>query len=262
MSATSNATFVVFERDLRVADQKALSEAAKAGPVVAAYIMDAPLKASLGGAQKWWLHNSLSSLDASLADYGGSLTLLSGNDRAVTLIAFCNANGISKVAWTGRNDIYASNSNRDTDSSLAAKLEQAGIKAKIYMGQLLHEPTAIRTGSGGPFRVYTPFWRVVEPRLEHVRAQPAPDAISLENVTGGEDLASWGLTPTKPDWSGTIAAVWQPGESGAHHNLSNFLDGGLTGYDENRNRPDMAGTSRLSSDRRPRRRSGARNCRR
>jgi deoxyribodipyrimidine photo-lyase len=244
--SNQNATLVVFERDLRIADQKALNEAAKAGPVVAAYILDAPSKASLGGAQKWWLNQSLISLDGSLADYGGGLTLLSGNDRAVTLIAFCKANGIHKVAWTGRNDIFATNSSRDTDSQLAGKLEQAGITATIYPGQLLHEPASIRTGSGGPFRVYTPFWRVVEPKLEFVRAGPAPEAISFAKVTGGEELTSWGLHPTKPDWSGTLAAVWQPGEVGAHNNLSNFLDGGLTGYDENRNRPDIAGTSRLS----------------
>ncbi len=246
MSFASNTTLVVFERDLRVADQKALSEAAKAGPVIAAYIMDAPLKASLGGAQKWWLHQSLNSLDASLAEYGGGLTLLSGNDRAVTLIAFCKANGISNVDWTARNDIFATNSPRNTDSALTAKLEQANIKATIHHGQLLHEPASIRTGSGGPFRVYTPFWRVMEQRLEQFKAEPAPEKITFAQTSGSEDLSSWGLSPTKPDWSGTLAAVWQPGETGAHNNLAAFLEGGLTGYDENRNRPDMAGTSRLS----------------
>jgi deoxyribodipyrimidine photo-lyase len=248
MSAASNpnTTLVVFERDLRVADQKALNQAAKAGPLVAAYVLDGPLKASLGGAQKWWLHQSLTSLNASFSDYGGGLTLLSGNDRAVTLIAFCKANGISKVAWTGRNDIFDNNSARDTDSALAAKLEQAGIEATVHSGQLLHEPSAIRTGSGGPFRVYTPFWRVVEPKLESVRAEAAPETITFAAVTGSEDLASWGLRPAKPDWSGTLADAWQPGEAGAHHNLSAFLDGALTGYDEMRNRPDIAGTSRLS----------------
>jgi deoxyribodipyrimidine photo-lyase len=241
-SFSQNTTLVVFERDLRIADQNALNEAAKAGPLVAAFCLDAPLKAALGGAQKWWLHQSLTSLDAALADYGGRLTLISGNDRAVTLIAFCKANSISKVSWTGRQGIF----NRDSDSVLADKLREAGLTVSIHAGQLLHEPAAIRTGSGGPFRVYTPFWRVVEPRLEPVRSEAAPEKISFGQITGSEDLASWGLTPTKPDWSGTLADAWQPGETGAHHNLSAFLDSALTGYDEDRNRPDKTGTSRLS----------------
>jgi deoxyribodipyrimidine photo-lyase len=242
-SPNQNITLVVFERDLRIADQKALIEAAKAGPVVAAFCLDAPLKAALGGAQKWWLHQSLTSLNTALADYGGRLTLISGNDRAVTLIAFCKANLISKVSWTGRQGIF----NRDSDSVLAEKLKEAGLTASIHTGQLLHDPAAIRTGSGGPFRVYTPFWRVVEPRLETVKPEAAPEKITFATVNGSEDLASWGLTPTKPDWSGTLADAWQPGETGAHNNLATFLDGALTGYDEMRNRPDKTGTSRLSA---------------
>ncbi|MGL4404194.1 MAG: deoxyribodipyrimidine photo-lyase, partial [Notoacmeibacter sp.] len=140
-------TLVVFERDLRIADQKALAEAAQAGPIIAAYCLDAPLLASMGGAQKWWLHQSLSSLDAGLAQYGGRLKLISGNDRAVTLIAFCKANQISKVHWTGRNDIHNSQQKRDSDSVLAEKLNEAGLETAIYAGQLLHNPVEIRTGS-------------------------------------------------------------------------------------------------------------------
>ena len=241
-ASNQNVTLVVFERDLRLADHKALFAAAHEGPLVAAFCLDTPLKTELGGAQKWWLHHSLASLHASLTDHGGQLTLLSGNDRAVTLIAFCKANSISNVAWTGRQGIFG----RDSDAVLAEKLREADLTVSIHPGQLLHEPAAIRTGSGGPFRVYTPFWRVVEPKLEHVKPEPAPEKIDFAAVQGGENLLSWGLTPTKPDWSGTLAAKWQPGEAGAHHNLAEFLDGALTGYDEDRNRPDKTGTSRLS----------------
>ena len=244
--SSHNTTLVVFERDLRIADQKALYEAANAGPLVAVYCMDAPLRASLGGAQKWWLHQSITKLDADLADYGGGLTLISGNDRAVTLIAFCKANSISKVSWTARHDIFAGHQNRDSDSVTAEKLREAGLMVSIYPGQLLHEPAAVRTGSGGPFRVYTPFWRVVAPHLETIKPGIAPETITFAQANGGERLATWALTPTKPDWSGTLANAWQPGEAGAHHNLSTFLDGALDGYDEDRNRPDKIGTSRLS----------------
>ncbi len=246
-SSKQNATLVVFERDLRIADQKALLEAANTGPIVAAYCLDTPLKALLGGAQKWWLHQSLASLDAGLEGYGGRLILLSGNDRAVTLIAFCKANSILNVSWTSRNDMFSGHQSRDSDSILAEKLRDAGLTVSIYPGQLLHQPAAIRTGSGGPFRVYTPFWRVVAPSLENVKADAAPEKIVFAEVPGGETLAAWQLMPTKPDWSGTLADAWQPGQTGAHHNLAAFIEGALTGYDEDRNRPDKAGTSRLSA---------------
>jgi deoxyribodipyrimidine photo-lyase len=242
-NSTQNTTLVVFERDLRIADQKALLEAAITGPIVAAFCLDAPLKAALGGAQKWWLHQSLASLETGLADYGGQLTLISGNDRAVTLIAFCKANSIYKVSWTGRQNVLG----RDSDSVLGEKLQEAGLSVSIHAGQLLHEPAAIRTGSGGPFRVYTPFWRVVAPSLENVKPAAAPEKITFAEAAGSENLVSWELTPTKPDWSGTLADAWQPGETGAHNNLATFLDGALTGYDEGRNRPDKTGTSRLSA---------------
>ncbi|WP_143707691.1 cryptochrome/photolyase family protein, partial [Xanthomonas phaseoli] len=39
---------------------------------------------------------------------------------------------------------------------------------------------------------------------------------------------------------------WQPGEAGAHEMLEIFIDGALSGYRENRDRPDRVGTSQLS----------------
>lgn len=242
----NSATLVIFERDLRITDQKALADAIAAGPIIPAYCLDAPLKASLGGAQKWWLHQSLASLDASFAEYGGRLTLISGNDRAVTLIAFCKANSISNVSWTARHDIHSGVGERDCDSVLAEKLKDAGLRVTIHSGQLLHEPSEVRTGTGGPFRVYTPFWKNVEPSLQNIRSVPAPEKITFASSSGGEELGVWGLRPTKPDWSGTLAAAWKPGEANAKRALGDFLDGALTGYQEDRNRPDMIGTSRLS----------------
>ncbi len=241
-SSDRNTTLVVFERDLRISDHKALFEAAKAGPIVAAFCLDKALDEALGGAQKWWLHHSLTSLDSGLAEYGGRLTLISGEDRATSLIAFCQAHSTSNVFWNGRQGVF----NRDSDSVLAGKLQQAGLSVSVFSGQLLHNPAEVRTGSGGPFKVYTPFWRAVSPALDYVKSVPAPEKIVFAKAAHSETLSTWGLAPTKPDWSGTLAASWQPGEAGAHHNLAAFLDAALTGYGEGRNRPDKTGTSRLS----------------
>ena len=68
---------VWFRRNLRLHDNPALCAAAESGrPVVAAYISDA---LDAGGASRWWLHHSLSSLDAALQQHGAGLIIRSGN---------------------------------------------------------------------------------------------------------------------------------------------------------------------------------------
>jgi deoxyribodipyrimidine photo-lyase len=47
-------------------------------------------------------------------------------------------------------------------------------------------------------------------------------------------------------WTAGMCAAWQPGEGGAGKNLSQFLAAAFEKYSEQRNRPDVVGTSRLS----------------
>jgi deoxyribodipyrimidine photo-lyase len=63
---------------------------------------------------------------------------------------------------------------------------------------------------------------------------------------GGDKLCDWGLLPSKPNWAKGFAAEWTPGEDGARARLEAFLKGGLEGYTELRNRPDLPNVSRLS----------------
>ena len=72
---------VWLRRDLRLADNPALYQAAKAGPVVAVYVLDddSPKHHAYGGASRWWLHNSLASLAASLEGKGSRLILRRGD---------------------------------------------------------------------------------------------------------------------------------------------------------------------------------------
>lgn len=70
-----------FRRDLRLADNPALSAAARSGaPVVALYILDdeTPGRWCLGGAGRWWLHHSLESLNRALRQRGSALVLRRG----------------------------------------------------------------------------------------------------------------------------------------------------------------------------------------
>ncbi len=68
---TISPTIVWFRQDLRLQDNAALAAALeRGGAVVPVYIWDEEGEGqwTLGGASRWWLHQSLKALDASLRE--------------------------------------------------------------------------------------------------------------------------------------------------------------------------------------------------
>ena len=232
--------------DLRLDDNPALAAAASDGPVVALYILDDSGKSGrrLGGAARWWLHKSLVSLSARFAEHGVRLLLRKGNpDVIVPDIA--KEIGARSVHWNRR---YYGWSKR-LDGRIKQSLVDLGINTQSHKGSVLTEPWEIKTGSGGNFKVFTPFFRAATPLCDAW----AGFAIDVPAMTGFEtrdcasdELSHWRLLPSKPDWSAGLSENWTPGEVGASANLARFLDDGLKGYRENRNIPSVIGTSRLS----------------
>src|SRR5262245_31859171 len=79
-------SLVWFRQDLRLADNPALIAAIdRGGPIVAAYVLDdeAPGKWKIGGAARWWLHHSLTSLAKDLGQRNIHLVLRRGPARTV-----------------------------------------------------------------------------------------------------------------------------------------------------------------------------------
>ena len=248
ISETREQILLLFDRDLRTADNAALNAASDEGSVLPAYILDDIANDFFGGAQKWWLHHSLASLSASFEELGGKLLILNAQNRIDAIIKLAQQNNITKVFWNARLGAPVPVS----DEVMANELTEAGLEPSVFRGQLLHDPHKIKTGSGKYYRVYTPFWRNLSEELSRdgFANQPLnpPDTIAFvapkQNGIALDDLA---LLPTKPDWSGGMAAEWHPGEAGAYERLSEFLDGGLHGYDEGRDIPSQHATSKLSA---------------
>ena len=236
---------VWFRNDLRLSDNRALAAAAATGaPVIPLYILDdeAPGKWRLGGASRWWLDKSLASLAASLAERGAPLILRRGA-AVPELMRLAFETKASAIYFSRAYEPWAAALELDLKTAAAS----AGVALKRYGGALLREPEEIRTQGGQPFKVYTPFWRALSAGFAPTKAVAAPDILSVpEKLPKSDKLASWGLHPKRPDWSGEMAKAWQPGEAGAAARLKAFLGGGLKDYAENRNRPDLPGTSRLS----------------
>ena len=78
---------VWFRRDLRLADNPALAAALKAHDEVLPVYIDAPDEEAPwqpGAASRWWLHHSLTSLDAGLRKRGAPLHVRRGYRPAAT----------------------------------------------------------------------------------------------------------------------------------------------------------------------------------
>jgi deoxyribodipyrimidine photo-lyase len=101
-------------------------------------------------------------------------------------------------------------------------------------------------GSEDEDGVFSPFWRAAREAVRPAPAHAPPAALPAPKTwPRSDDIKTWRLHPTKPDWSGGFD-VWTPGEAGAQAALQTFIHAPLQEYDEGRDRPDMDGTSGLS----------------
>jgi deoxyribodipyrimidine photo-lyase len=235
-------SLVWFRKDLRLSDNPALDAAVSRGaPILCVFIRDETTEGALpvGAAAAWWLHHSLTALADSLTRIGGRLVLRSGDPRKI-LPALCAEHGIDAVFW---NRCYEPAAIK-RDTTLKADLKAADIAVESFNGSLLREPWEVKTKAGGPYGVFTPFWKAERALGDPDAPRPAPrdiEAVAAE----GDDLADWSLLPTEPDWAGGLRDAWTPGEAGARERLDVFLGDGVARYAKARNRPDQDGTSRL-----------------
>lgn len=228
-------SIVWFRLDLRLHDNPALEAAAKLGEVVPVFIW-APEEEGAwppGAASRWWLHHSLKALAKDL----GGLVIRRGPslDALRHLVKETNA---TAVFWNRRYEPALS----ARDTKVKQALLADGLKVESFNSALLFEPWEIKTGSGGPYKVFTPFYRACLRKLEGRARPPGAPSDPLRGAPGGRTLPldELGLLP-KLDWARGFD--WQPGEAGARKQLAAFSP---KGYLEKRDLPAIAGTSRLS----------------
>ena len=230
--------------DLRVLDNPALnSAAAREAPVICLYIREVnPSLRELGGAAKWWLLQSLTSLRADLSKLNIQLVLRTG--EALTILDdIVRETGATHIFWNRR---YAP-SEVATDKNIKTALSDQGVTVESFKANLLNEPWEIKTGSGGPYKVFTPYWRACRPISEPMGDMKPVDVQqeTLVSVTS-ENLTDWNLYPAQPDWARKFSELWRPGERGARDQLQEFLEAGLDGYAQLRDVPSSPSTSLLS----------------
>lgn len=235
---------VWFRSDLRLADNPALTAAVRrGGPVIPVFIWAPDDEGAWppGGASRWWLHQSLAALGRSVAKAGSRLILRSGRAGEV-LPELVRETGARAVFWNRRYEpaIIA------RDTALKESLRTAGLEVESGNASLLFEPWSVANKAGRPFQVFTPFWRHCLTQAEPPAPLPAVTALPApRRWPGSLDLAALELEP-RIDWAGGLRREWTPGEAGAAGRLGTFCARAFEDYGTQRDRPDRAGTSRLS----------------
>jgi deoxyribodipyrimidine photo-lyase len=224
-------------------DQAALLAACGRGQaVLPVYVLDdeTPRHRKMGGASRWWLHNSLSALDAALRERGSRLILLRGKSETM-LAELARETGATAIHCLRHYEPWWRNAEKSLKDLLPV-----GTALVRHDGLYLAEPGTIKTGGGAPFRIYTPFRRALSQAMPPALPKPAPVQIPHPSSWPESDnLDDWNLSPTKPDWAGGMRDMWQPGEAGAWERLDAFLPRAAR-YEQGRNHPTLPATSFLS----------------
>ena len=242
---------VWFRRDLRLADNAALTEAlAQAEGVAALFVLPAlGVAHAPGAASRAWLAASLKALAADLSARGGALAVREGPVAGAVAAAAseCGATLVTCTRdWTP--------AGLAEEREVADALSEAGVELRVAEGQLLVAPKSLKTVTGSGYRIFTPYWsswrrawRAEEPLAAPAHV-PTPEHTLETGPTRTRNRLYAKLTAGVPTEPGALdlATHWSPGEAGAHARLGEFVRDGLAGYEVARELPAEHGTSELS----------------
>lgn len=228
-------TVLWFRRDLRLRDHPALSAAvaeasATGSGVVPLFVHDDALVGPSGANRRAFLAECVADLQAS---WDVPMVIRRG-DPAEVVVQVAEEVGASTVFAAGDCAPYG----RRRDAAVAEALEAQG-RALVRVGSpYAVSPGRVVNGSGLAYRVFTPFSKAW---VAQGWAEPsdAPRGVRWHEVASDSSLSELTAVPT-------AAVLPTAGEGVALARFQEFLDTGIATYDEDRNRPDLRGTSSLS----------------
>lgn len=243
MADASSPVILWFRKDLRLSDHPGLSAACSSGrPVIPVFIND-DLVNGLGAAPKWRLGLGVQALARSLGENGSRLILRRGPALEV-LRSLVAETGAGAVYWSRLYD--PESVARDTD--VKAQLKEDGLDVRSFGGSLLFEPWTVETKTGGFYKVYTPFWKMV--RTREVEAPlPRPRGVTAPATwPASDDLDAWRMGAAMQRGAVVVRTYVQLGEAAALQRLEIFIERIVANYRSSRDRPDQDGTSNLSEN--------------
>lgn len=238
-------SLVWFRNDLRIDDNLALLSAAEQESRVVPVFVWSPEECdqfSPGAASKWWLHNSLASLDQSLRNrYKTRLIIRRGNEHDA-LLKLVKETGARRLYFNSRYEPQG----RKSDNAVIHALEAQAVEVGVTCSSLLHSPQLLLTAEERPYKVFTPFWKALLKRkirrpvkssdLRFLPLSELPESLALEELN---------LLPTI-NWTAGMQKQWRPGEDGATARLKEFLESAVADYKEGRDTPGKSLVSKIS----------------
>jgi deoxyribodipyrimidine photo-lyase len=217
-------------RDLRLGDLPPLL-AAEGRHVLACFVLDPALEASAGERRLSFLFDSLRDVQDQL---DGTLLVVRGEPE-VRIPKIVDAIDAEAVHVTGDFAPYG----RRRDTKVAEALGDIPLRAEGSPYAV--SPGRVSKDDGEPYRVFTPYFRTWK---EHGRRAPADTGPgSATWIDPGDVTGVKGITiPTSP-----VALDIAAGERAAHKRFTEFIDDGVLGYEQDRNRPDLEASSRMSA---------------
>jgi len=217
-----------FRRDLRLSDHPALCEALADGDtIVPLFVLDPVLLGPAGGPRVKFMLDCLRSLDH---DLDGNLVVRTG-DPADVIPAVAREVEASAVHISADFNPYG----RRRDENVANALGETPLRANGSPYAV--SPGRVHKPDGEPYRVYTPFYRAW---VEHGYPRPPQRPTTIKTVQGLQT----DRLPAGPDIGHTELPA--AGEEAALGRWEEFRDERLRSYAEDRNRPDIPSSSRLS----------------
>ena len=224
-----------FRRDRRLQDNVALNTCAKAAiadgdkTVIPVFWFNATEYVALSGLRQHSLTESLKALDVSM---DSSLEVISGVEMS-SLVECAKQNGASYIHATQSFDPEGMAEQR----SLISKLKGTGIELVLEDSYYAVKPgTVEKPTDGTPYRVYTPFYKA----WFQIGWQ-SPVKLTKGFIWKSRSAKSAIPKPTKQ-----APFAVRAGEAFALETFKKFQKRAIMEYSENRNRPDLSGTSHLS----------------
>ena len=181
-----------------------------------------------------FLAENLRALDADLRKRGSYLVVRFG-DPEETLTHFISSQKAKRV--------FAERGYSPYTTRRDAHMIQAGIPLTLVGGDMVHPPDSLLKADGTPYKVYTPFMRLW-------RSLPAPSLFDILPIPEKIPTPADVRTTLLPEILYNAEQTGFPtGEDEALRRLSAFTDGPdapIFKYAEQRDRPDLQGTSGLS----------------
>jgi deoxyribodipyrimidine photo-lyase len=219
-------------RDLRLRDHPALHEAAKDGPVVALFVLDPALLGPAGAPRVAFLYRTLRDLEAQLRSHGGQLLVRRGDP----------ANAVPKVV----KEAAASSVHISADFNPYGRMRDEAVAAALGDVPLVRtgspyaiSPHRVVKDDGTPYKVFTPFFRAWQRHGWRAPASTITGRVDWDNSLEGIAIPK---DPALPESLRLPAA----GEDAALAAWRSYRKDKLAGYANERDRPDLDSTSRMS----------------